>query len=69
MATQSDVIVTNKWSVAYVHENQNVILMFQFSDRSPINLAIYRENAEQIANAILGAYRNPPPKPGTSVLF
>ena len=69
MATRSDVIVTNKWSVAYVHENQNVILMFQFSDRSPINLAISRENAEQIANAILGAYGNPPPKPGTSVLF
>lgn len=59
-----DVIMTDKWTVGYSAEHDVTLLLFEFTDRAPINLAISRGNAEKIAKAIQNQLQNPPPMPG-----
>ena len=50
---QVDAVLVGKWSVAYAHGQNMHLLMFQFTDRPPINLAINPEEAVMLATAIL----------------
>jgi hypothetical protein len=61
-----EAIPVGKWSVGWTHHNPEgwTLLMLEFTDRAPINLAIPPEAAEGIAKAILENLRHPPPPPG-----
>lgn len=59
-----EVILAGKWSIAHSPQNGGMaILMFEFSDREPIRLALPQEEAEKMAQAILEQGKNPPPTP------
>ena len=52
-----------KWSVGFQESQGLTLLMFDFTDKVPINLALSRDQAEQIAKAIQDQLRNSPSKP------
>ena len=58
--SQVTALVVGKWSVGISKEKNVSILMLEFTDREPINLAIDRDRAIAIARAILDQYANPP---------
>jgi hypothetical protein len=62
MAGRMEAVMTGKWSLGYDAGRQLTILIFEFSDRQPIVVAISPDNAEQIAKAMLEQLRNPPPR-------
>ena len=57
---QVTAVVVGKWSVGFSKEKNVTILMLEFTNREPINLAIDRDRAIAIARAILDQYANPP---------
>jgi hypothetical protein len=59
-----DAILVGKWTVGYSHNPEGMaILLFEFADRPPINLALTPETAEQVAKALLENIKHPPPRP------
>lgn len=58
-----DAVIVGKWTVGYSHNPVGMaLLLFEFDNRPPINLAIPPDQAEAIAKAILENLRNPPPR-------
>jgi hypothetical protein len=43
----------------------DAILMFEFTDREPVRLALPQAEAEKMAQAIFDQGKNPPPPPGS----
>ncbi|MEH2476256.1 hypothetical protein V1281_002575 [Nitrobacteraceae bacterium AZCC 2161] len=58
-----EVIIVGQWKVGFSKSSGHSLLMFEFSDRGPINLAIDQAQAVEIANAILAQQKNTPSKP------
>lgn len=57
------VIIAGKWSVGFSRSSGHTLLMFEFTDREPINLAIEQSQAIAMARAILAQAENSPSKP------
>ena len=66
MTTQVSAILVGRWKIGLADspaDARPTILMLDFNNREPINLAFPPDQAVQIARAILDQYENPPPTP------
>jgi hypothetical protein len=66
MTTQVSAILAGRWKIALADspsEARPTILMLEFDNREPINLAFPPDQAVRIARAILDQYESPPPTP------
>ena len=55
-------IKVGRWNLGLIPADKTRILMLQFTDREPINLAIPSDEAIKMARAILEQENNPPPR-------
>lgn len=63
MSKPIQVIIAGKWTVGFSKSTGQTLLMFEFSDREPINLALHQGQAVELANAVLAQARNTPSQP------
>lgn len=66
MVDKVEAVLVGKWTVGYAHDPRQQgasLLLLEWDDRAPINLAFPPDEAVKIANAILEQCANPPPKP------
>jgi len=59
----TEALGVSKWTVGYSPEKDITRLMFEWRDKKPINLALRRKDAIEIAKSILAQLKNPPLKP------
>ena len=61
MAKPVQAVVVGKWAVGFNKSRDMTLLQFEFTDRPAINLALSRQDADQIAKAMLEQLRKSPP--------
>jgi len=57
---QYSAIMVNKWEVGMTKDSTAVIMQFPFADHDPVTLHMARDEAEQMAQAILDQVANKP---------
>ena len=71
MSMQVSAVLVGRWKIGLADsppDARRTILMFDFDNREPINLALPPDQAVNIARAILDQYDNPPPTTKSSKL-
>jgi hypothetical protein len=54
-------IPVGKWSIAFHHPTHSTLVMLEWKDREPLNLALPPEQAVALAETILENYKATPP--------
>ena len=63
MSKPIQAIIAGKWSVGFSKSSGQTLLMFEFSDREPVNLALSQDQAVALANAVLAQAKKMPSQP------